>query len=53
MLREEKCLEYVFKGRESSRVSDVYGEILPVGVGERVKSVSFVAEALVFEHARV
>ena len=29
MLREEKCLESVFEGRERIRVSDILGEVVP------------------------
>ena len=29
MLREEKCLEFVFEGRERIRVSDILGEVVP------------------------
>ena len=50
MLREEKCLEFVFEGRASSRVSDVFGEVVPdVGteIGQRT------VEASEFEYACV
>ena len=30
IFREEKCPEFAFEGRESSRVPDVLGEIVPV-----------------------
>ena len=53
---EEKCLELAFEGRESSRVPDVLGEIVP-GVGAKVwesaKAMGFAVEALDFEYARV
>ena len=29
MLREEKCLEFIFEGRENSKVSDAFGEAVP------------------------
>ena len=54
MLREEKCHEFVFEGRESSRVSDVFGEVVPdvrTEVGERAKYMSFAFEASEFERA--
>ena len=35
IFREEKCLELAFERRESSRVPDVLGEIVP-DVGARV-----------------
>ena len=44
MSREEKCLEFILEGRESSRVPDVLGEVVPdvwTEVGERVKVMSF------------
>ena len=56
MLREEKCLEFVFEGRESSRVSDVLGKVVldaRAEVGERAKAMSFAVEASEFEHACV
>ena len=44
MLREEKCLEFAFEGRESSKVSDDMGEVV-LGVksetGERAKAMTF------------
>ena len=48
MLREEKCLEFVFEGRESSRVSYILGEVVPdvrTEVGERAKAMNFSVEA--------
>ena len=51
MLREEKCLEFVFEGRESSRVSDVLGKVAPdvrAGMGARAKTKSFAVEASEF-----
>ena len=51
---EEKWLELTFEGRESSRVPDVLGEIVPdVGakVWESAKAMGFAVEALDFEHA--
>ena len=57
MLREEKCLEFVFTtGRDSSRVSDVLGEVVPdmrTEIGERAKDMSFAVEAVEFEYACV
>ena len=53
---EEKCLELTFEGRESSRVPDVLGEIVPdVGakVWESAKAMGFAVEALDFKHACV
>ena len=41
MLREEKCLEFVFEGRERIRVSDILGEVVPdmrTEIGERAKN---------------
>ena len=49
MLREEKCLEFVFEGRESTRLYDILGEIVPdmrTKIGERAKAMSFAVEAL-------
>ena len=48
MLREEKCHEFVFEGRESSRVSDVSGKVVPdvrIEIAERAKAMSFAIEA--------
>ena len=48
MLREKKCLVFVFEGRESSRVSDVLGEVVPdvrTEIGERAKAMRFASEA--------
>ena len=45
-----------FEGRESSRVPDVLGEIVPdVGakVSESAKAIGFAVEVLDFEHASV
>ena len=56
MLREEKCLEFAFEGRERSRVSDVLGEVVPdvrTETGERAKAMSFAVEAPSFEYACV
>ena len=56
MLREEKCLEFVFEGRERIRVSDTLGEVVPdmrTEIGERVKAMCFAVEASEFEHACV
>ena len=57
MLREEKCLEFVFEGRERMRMSDILGEVVPdmrTEIGERVKNVmSFAVEVLEFEYACV
>ena len=56
MLREEICLEFVFEGRESSRTSDVLGEVVPdvrTEVRERAKAMSFAVEASEFEYACV
>ena len=44
MPREEKCLEFVFEGRERIRVSDILGEVVPgmrTEIGERAKAMSF------------
>ena len=44
MLSEEKCLEFVFEGGESSRVSDVQRNVVSdmrTEVGERAKAMSF------------
>ena len=51
MLREEKCLEFVFEGRERIRVSDILGEVVSymrTEIGERAKAVSFAVEASEF-----
>ena len=56
MLREEKCLEFVFEGRERIRVSGILGEVVPdmrTEIGERTKAMSFAVEALEFEYACV
>ena len=59
MLREEKCLEFVFEGRESSsssRVSDVLGEVVSdvrTKIGNRAKAMSFAVESSEFEYACV
>ena len=56
MLKEEKCLEFVLEGRESSRLSDVFGEDVPnmrTETGERAKALSFVVEASEFDYACV
>ena len=56
MLREEKCPEFVFEGRERIRVSDVLGEVVPdvrTEIGERAKAMSFAVEASDFEYACV
>ena len=48
MPREEKCLEFVFEGRERIRVSDILGEVVPdlrIEIGERGKAMSFAVEA--------
>ena len=53
---KDKCLELAFEGRESSRVPDVLGEIVPdVGarVWESAKAMGFAVKALDFEHACV
>ena len=53
---EEKCPEFAFEGKESSRVPDVLGKIVPdVGakVWKSVKAMGFAVEALEFEHACV
>ena len=52
MLREEKCLEFVFEGRERIRVSDILGEVIPdmrTEIGERAKAMSFTVAASEFE----
>ena len=56
MLREEKCLEFVFKGRERIRVSEILVEAVPdvrTSIGERAKAISFAVEASEFEYACV
>ena len=56
VLKEEKCAESVFEGKESSRVSDVLREVVPderTKAGERAKTMSFAFEASEFEHACV
>ena len=52
MLREEKCLEFGFEGREKTRVSDILGEIvldMRTEIEERAKAMSFAVEASEFE----
>ena len=39
VLREEECPQFVFEGRENSRVSDVSGEIAPRGCFHRGRSI--------------
>ena len=54
MLKEDKCLEFVFKGGKRSRVSDFLGEVVPdvrIEIGERAKAMSFAVEASEFEYA--
>ena len=45
MLREEKCLEFVFEGRERIRVSGILGRLFQIimrtEIGERAKAMSF------------
>ena len=56
MLREEKCLEFVFEGREKISVCDILGEVVPdmrTEIGERAKDMSFAVEAVEFEYACV
>ena len=51
MLREEKCLEFVFEGRERIRVSDIFGKVVPdmkTEIGEIAKAMSFAVEASEF-----
>ena len=52
MLREEKCLEFVFEGRERIRVSDIVPDVR-TKTGERAKAMSFVVEASEFDYACV
>ena len=62
MLREERCLEFVFEGRERIRVSDILGEVVPdmrTEIGnnkkkKKTKTMSFVdLEMSEFEYACV
>ena len=56
MLREDKCLEFVFEGRERIRVSDILGEVVPdmrTKTGETAKVMSFAVEVSEFEYACV
>ena len=56
MLREEKCLAFVFEGRERIRVSDILREVvsdMKSEIGERAKAMSFAVEASEFEYACV
>ena len=56
MLREEKCLEFVFEGRERIRVSDILGKVVPdmrTKIGERAKAMNFAVEASEFEYGCV
>ena len=56
MLREEKCLEFVFEGRERVRVSDIFWEVVPdmrTEIGERAKAMSFAVQASEFEYTCV
>ena len=45
----EKCIEFVFEGKERIIVSDILGEVVPdmrTEIGEREKAMSFAVEAL-------
>ena len=56
LLREEKCLEFVSEGGESSTVSGVWWKVVPdvrTEAGERLKAVSFAVEVSEFEYACV
>ena len=56
MLREEKCLEFVFEKRERIRVSNILGEAVPdmrIEIGERAKAMSLAVEMSEFEYACV
>ena len=56
MSREEKCLEFVFEGRERTGVSDILGEVAPdmrTEIGKRAKAMSFAVEASWFEYVCV
>ena len=56
ILREEKCLEFVFERRERIRVSDILGQVVPdmrTEIGERARAMSFAVEASEFEYACV
>ena len=53
MLREERCLEFVFEGRERRRVSDILREVIPdvrTEIGDKVKAMSVAVEASEFEY---
>ena len=53
MFRGEKCLEFVFEGREQIRVSDILVEVvhdMRTEIGERAKAMSFAVEASEFEY---
>ena len=56
MLGEKKCLEFVFEGRKSSRVSNVLGEVVPhvrTETGGRGKAMSSAARVSEFEYTCV
>ena len=56
MLREDKCLQFVFEGRERIRVSEILVEAIPdmwTNIGERAKAISFAVEASEFEYVCV
>ena len=56
MLKEEKCLEFVFEGGERIRVSDILGEVVSdmrTEIGERAKAMGFAVEVSEFEYACV
>ena len=56
MFREEKCLGFVFEGRERIRVSDILGKVVPdmrTEIGEKTKAMSFAVEASAFAYTCV
>ena len=56
MLREEKCLEFVFEGRKRIRVSDILEAVIPdmrIEIGDRAKAMKCAIEASEFEYACV
>ena len=56
MLREEKCLEFVFEGREKISVCDILGEVVPdmrTKIQERAKALSLAVEVSEFEYTCV
>ena len=55
-MKEETVVKCVYEGRDSSKVCDVLGEVVPAVrtvLEERVNAMSFTFEMLKFEHVCV